>query len=143
MERRDHAALVVAGARQCIGIRFRPQGRGPQGMDCLGVVLHALDNAGIRIVAPRNYRLTGHDCGILCAAIAATGLHPMRPAASLPGDILVRFPAMGQVHFAVRTEGSVVEAHVGLGCVVERPWLADEQWQLGWQWPAGAGPLKK
>src|ERR1019366_4831013 len=38
---------VIAGARECLGTPFRHQGRtAGHGLDCIGVVLHALQSAG-------------------------------------------------------------------------------------------------
>lgn len=139
MARHDRAAAMVAGARGCIGARFRPQGRGPDGMDCLGVVSAALAAAGhAHVAVPRRYRLSGHDPVRVAQAIAAAGMIAVAPRQARAGDVLVRFPALGQAHFAVCTDGALVEAHVGAGRVVERPWRADEPWHCAWRLPDGA-----
>lgn len=140
MVRHDLAGCMVAGARGCIGIRFRPQGRGRGGIDCLGVVAAALSAAGHgHVPVPRRYRLSGHDRAGVELAMAAAGLIAVAPERARAGDVLVRFPALGQAHFAVRTEAGLVEAHVGAGRVVERPWYRDEPWQGAWRLSGALG----
>lgn len=133
---------LVLGARACVGMRFRPQGRGVGGIDCLGVVAAAAAAAGIRLPVGRDYRLTGHCLAGLEAALRAAGCMAVQADRAMGGDLLLAVPAPGQAHFAVRTDRGLVEAHAGIGRVVERPLGPGElarDW-TAWRLPA-AGAL--
>ncbi len=127
---------IVAGARACVGTRFRPQGRGGGGLDCLGVVIAAAAAAGIRLNARCNYVLGCTDAAEVTQSLAAFGLRCVS-GGECPGDVLISFPASGHVHFAVLTDIGLVEAHVGLRRVIERPMSADDAWQGCWRLPLG------
>lgn len=126
------ADAIVARARACVGTRFRAQGRDPEiGLDCLGVVLAAAGRATAGGV-PRDYSLRA--CGMADRAeaglVAAGAARVSDPA--MPGDILLFEPAPGQAHFGVCTDAGLVQAHLGLGRVVEGP--ADPTWTVHSIW---------
>lgn len=124
---------IVAAARACIGTRFRAQGRVPGlGLDCVGLVLAA---GSINPAAVPAYALGGDHGDLLTQTLFDAGCHPV--AAALPGDILVLAPAPRLQHLAIVTPAGVVQAHAGLGRVVEGP--LDPDWpRLGaWRF-AGA-----
>lgn len=117
------AGLIVAGARRCVGTRFRIQGRLPGvGLDCVGVVVCAAAAAGIRLADATDYSLHGEQAGRLDDALS--GLRPV--AAGAAGDVAVFEPASGTRHVGIVTEGGLVHAHAGLRRVVEGP--ADPDW---------------
>lgn len=128
------AEAIVAAARGCVGVRFRPQGRDrATGLDCLGVVLIALDAVGCVPDAPGDYCLSG--TGLVDRAEA--GLRATRLGqvpSSRPGDIILFEPADGQAHLAVATSAGVVHAHRGVGRAVESPpdpaWLRRSVWRF-------------
>ncbi|KAB7649028.1 peptidoglycan endopeptidase [Polymorphobacter fuscus] len=122
---------VVAAARACVGTRFRPQGRvAGRGLDCVGVVLIAAAAAGIAVTAPA-YRLGG-DLPDVAALLARHGCCPVKP--SLPGDVMLFAPASRQRHFGIVTPAGMVQAHAGIGRVVEGPmdpaWTVIGAWRL-------------
>lgn len=43
------AATLIACARQFIGVRFAHQGRTPEGLDCLGLLILTAQTSGVRI----------------------------------------------------------------------------------------------
>jgi lipoprotein Spr len=110
---------IAARARELLGTRFRFQGRGPDGVDCIGVAVHAL---GLRCeAAPRDYALRGGSLARLGAGLQAIGLQLCADEAAAPGDVLVLRPAPEQLHLAVATGTGFIHADAGLRRVVERP----------------------
>lgn len=137
---RDGAAIVaaiVAAVRDCVGTRFRPQGRVPGiGLDCIGVALRAAAAAGLGGLAVPAYAIGGDNAGLLMPFLASCGCRCV--GAAQLGDVLVVEPAPGQRHVAIVTSLGVVHAHAGLGRVVEGP--IDPGWTIIaiWRFP-GAG----
>ena len=112
-------------AQALLGTRFRPQGRGEGGLDCVGVVLATF---GIREHAVRrNYQLRGDH---LREVRVALGEHFRRvPRTQLrSGDVMLLAARERQVHLAVRTDAGFVHAHAGVRRVVETPGLPE--WPL-------------
>lgn len=130
------ADAIVARARACLGTRFRLQGRVPGlGLDCLGLVLAALAAAGRVFECPRDYALRGE--GLVAraeAGLAAAGGARMGGVAR-HGDVLLFEPARGAAHLAIMSEGGVIQAHLGVGRVVEGP--ADPAWAVCSVWRFG------
>ena len=121
---------IVAGARGCVGTRFRAQGREPGlGLDCVGVVLAAAAAAGIRVAPLPPYRIGGVPPDADPVFIACGAL-PIDMAA--PGDVLAIVPAPGQRHFGIVTPLGLVHAHAGLDRVVEGP--VDPDWTIIGAW---------
>ncbi len=113
MSRRAEA--VVERARALVGTRFRAQGRGADGVDCVGLVAAALVRGDVRA----DYALRGGDLDALAAELAAAGL--CRVPAAAPGDVMVLRAGPGQLHLGVWTGAGLVHADAGLRRVVERP----------------------
>jgi lipoprotein Spr len=122
---------IAARARSLIGTRFRPQGRGRGGIDCVGVAAFALDLPPA--AARRDYALRGAELDTLSAALRALGLAAVDEAE--PGDIAIFVPGPAQLHLGVVAEGGFIHADLGLGHVVERPlpapWPCVGLWRLG------------
>ena len=112
-------------ARALVGTRFRPQGRGADGLDCVGLVLAAfgIDGPEIR----RDYRLRGADQRELRTEL---NKHFRRvPARQLrAGDVMLLRVSETQPHLAVRTARGFVHAHAAIGRVVETPGVPE--WPL-------------
>jgi hypothetical protein len=117
----DHATR----ARALVGTRFRLQGRGADGLDCVGVVVatFGLPDESVR----RDYGLRGDHRD---EAEACLQRHfrrvPLRQ--SRAGDVLLLQPSLDQLHLAVRTDAGFVHAHAGIRRVVETPGLPE--WPL-------------
>ena len=111
----SRAEAIVARARRCVGVRFRAQGRGRDGLDCIGVVAEAL---GVERV-PTNYALRGGCPGALASELRAVGLRPAK--GPVPGGVLVMRAGPGQLHLGIWTGDGLVHADAGLRRVVERP----------------------
>jgi len=117
----DHAARALA----LVGTRFRPQGRGGGGLDCVGVVLvsFGLPPGSVR----RDYRLRGNHLAEIRDELDA---HFRRvPKSHLrAGDLMLLRAGEQQLHLAVRTQQGFVHAHAGLRRVVETP--GEPAWPL-------------
>lgn len=116
--------LALAGAAESfLGCAFRANGRVPEiGLDCIGLLQAAFEQAGIPARLPVGYRLrTGDWSGLddwagKLGFVVAEGLLQ-------PGDVCLFRPSPMQMHFAIAgTDGlSFVEAHAGLRRVVLTP----------------------
>ncbi len=115
----------AARAQALVGTRFRAQGRGVGGLDCIGVVLATFEVAAdavrsdyaLRIEDPRDLReeLLRH-------------FRRVSPRQMRAGDVLLLRAGDRQLHLAVRTDIGFVHAHAGLRRVVETPGAPD--WPL-------------
>lgn len=113
-------------ARALAGTRFRPQGRGEEGLDCIGVILSTfgIDHELVR----RDYKLKAeHNLAALRSALQQ---HFRRvPRTQLrSGDVMLLLAGKQQPHLAVCTGYGFVHAHAGVGRVVETP--GDPEWPL-------------
>lgn len=115
----------VVRARELLGLRFRPQGRSEDGVDCLGLLLIAyrIPEASVR----QDYRLRGdHREEILRGATQYFRRVPRRSAR--PGDALLFQVDAEQFHLGVLTSTGLIHADARLKRVVERPGRPD--WPL-------------
>ena len=112
-------------ARALVGARFRPQGRGPEGLDCVGVILatFGIDPNCVR----KDYRI---ECGHRAELDAALLQHFRRVSSRkvAAGDVIVMRPDARQLHLGVRTNAGFVHAHAGMRRVVETP--GDPEWPI-------------
>jgi len=129
------ADAIVAGARRCLGVPVRPQGRNPDvALDCIGVVEVAARAAGIGRTAPSNYSLRSDNQRRLVDGLAAAGCRQIAAGCAMPGDIIeTRIPG-GSSHVGIVTERGFVHAHFGVGRVVESTvpvgWTIASAWRL-------------
>lgn len=106
---------IVAAARGCVGVRFRPWGREPAlGLDCVGLVAWATG-----VPAPRDYALRGGDAARAGAMMERAGLRAI--GSGEPGDVLLIDEGMGQLHLAILTDDGFVHADARLRRIVETP----------------------
>ena len=117
----DHAAR----ARALAGVRFRPQGRGPDALDCIGLVLSTFDIPAE--AAPSNYYLRGDHRDRVDAHLR-THFRRVSKQSLRPGDVMLLQPTQRQAHLAIRTPAGFVHAHAGIGKVVETPGMPE--WPL-------------
>jgi murein DD-endopeptidase / murein LD-carboxypeptidase len=112
-------------ARALVGVRFRPQGRGSDGLDCVGVVVEtfALDRLGVR----QNYSLRGDHREEIEARLREDFRRvPLRQMQ--PGDVMLMSLGRQQMHLGVRTDAGFVHAHAGIRRVIETPGVPE--WPL-------------
>ena len=109
----------AARARSLVGVRFRAQGRGEGGLDCIGLVTNTfgISSESVR----RDYRIRGS--GNLEALRTALNEHFRRVARTevRTGDVMLLAAGENQPHLAVRTDAGFVHAHAGIRRVVETP----------------------
>jgi murein DD-endopeptidase / murein LD-carboxypeptidase len=115
----------AARARALVGTRFRAQGRGTCGLDCIGVVLATYEIPANAI--RHDYALRGDH---LREVRGELDRHFRRiSSAELRfGDVMLLRAGEAQLHLAVRTENGFVHAHAGIRRVVETP--AMPEWPL-------------
>jgi murein DD-endopeptidase / murein LD-carboxypeptidase len=115
----------VERARALVGTRFRLQGRGPEGLDCVGVAVAAfnLPTEAIR----RDYRLRG-DHELEVRSFLARDFRRVSKSQMRPGDLMLMRVSNDQLHLGVRTAAGFVHAHAGLRRVVETPGMPE--WPL-------------
>lgn len=111
-------------ARALIGTRFRLQGRGREGLDCVGVAVATFD---LPIETVRcDYRMHGDHEAELRSSLAR-GFRRVSATRARPGDLMLMRVSDEQLHLGVRTAAGFVHAHAALRRVVETPGLP--------QWP--------
>lgn len=124
-------SAVADAARELVGTRFRAQGRGAEGLDCVGLAAAALQAGGYEGPVPWGYRLRGGDPAVVAARLDAV---LDRGDGAAEGDLLLCVSGPGQLHLAIRTAGGIVHADAGLRKVVERPgevpWPVIGVWRL-------------
>lgn len=131
----DRRQVFAEAAEKLVGCPFRLHGRKPaSGLDCVGLVLCALDNAGLHAVAPPHYGLRNASCERQFATIPANGFAPVKARIEC-GDLLVVHPGPAQWHLLVVTSANhFVHAHAGLRKVVRSPlpapWSIEQRWRL-------------
>jgi cell wall-associated NlpC family hydrolase len=112
----------VARARALVGTRFRAQGRGPEGLDCVGVVLgvFAIPAQGLRT----DYALRGDNLDELRGELRRQ-FRQISKSQLRPGDVMLLQAGEGQPHLGIRTAEGFVHAHAGIRRVVETPGLPE------------------
>ena len=115
----------VARASALVGVRFRPQGRGSEGLDCVGVILATY---GIPADSSRsNYALRGTHLAELREELARY-FRKVSKRALRSGDVMLLQVGEEQPHLGVRTERGFIHAHAGIRRVVETPGMPE--WPL-------------
>lgn len=114
-----------ARAKALVGTRFRAQGRGPSGLDCIGVVLRTFEISDAEVRS--DYEIRASDVRELRAEILEH-FRRVKRTDMRSGDVLLLQPGLYQIHLAVRTQLGFVHAHAGLRRVVETPGLPE--WPL-------------
>ena len=105
-------------AKMLVGTRFRAQGRGEHGLDCVGLVLATFASPASAV--RHDYRLRGDHRSELEQSLDA---HFRRVPRSKPkpGDVMLIAIAEDQFHLGINTDQGFVHAHAGIGHVVETP----------------------
>lgn len=123
--------LIARAARAMVGAPFRLHGRSPEtGLDCVGLCLLALREAGHDVPEPPGYALRGASMAHVARLLRAAGLRPA--AGEDAGDVLVARSGPLQLHLMIAAESSLIHAHAGLGRVVEMP--APGPWPIAARW---------
>jgi cell wall-associated NlpC family hydrolase len=114
----DHAER----ARALVGTRFRLQGRGAGGLDCVGLAMAVFGVPADSV--RRNYRARGdHEAEV--RAFLGGRFRRVSPRELRSGDLMLMRVATDQLHIAIRTGVGFVHAHAGLRRVVETPGMPE------------------
>lgn len=126
---------LAQAAEGLLGAPFRLHGRDPAtGIDCIGLVLLALQGAGHPTPALPRYAIRSAGEVDVAGPLLRCGFVPVQEIAR-PGDLLVVRPGPGQVHILLAARSArAIHAHAGLGKVVETPlplpWPIQGHWRL-------------
>ena len=129
------AAALALAAETLTGCPFRLHGRDPAtGLDCLGVVLAALEAIGRRAAFVGDYALRMRSVAALTDNARALGF-TAATGARQAGDVILFVPGCHQYHLGIATSGgALIHAHAGLRRVVCAPqpaeWDAIGHWRL-------------
>ncbi|MXO86168.1 hypothetical protein GRI38_09015 [Altererythrobacter aurantiacus] len=130
------AASFAKEAEKLVGAPFRLRGRDPAtGLDCVGLVLTALERAGLGAVEPPFYGLRNRSCEAQFASLPASGFIRANGCRGAVGDLLIVEPGPAQWHVVIRVASEAfVHAHAGRRQVVRHrgrlPWLVSQCWRL-------------
>jgi cell wall-associated NlpC family hydrolase len=122
-------------ACEFVGKPFRLGGRDPAtGLDCIGLIVAALENIGRPIGVLPAYTMRQYDLQRFVDLAERVGLTPTY-ASSARGDVLLLRPSPSQCHLAISLgDGGIVHAHAELRRVVitppPLPWLVSRRWRL-------------
>ncbi|MGB7407195.1 MAG: NlpC/P60 family protein [Pontixanthobacter sp.] len=111
-------------AEALVGTPFKLYGRNAAvGLDCVGVVVNALANAGLKVPQLPEYSLRNLDDAPFIAATRNANFEPCDTNADVAaGDLLMVAPGTAQAHLLIAVSGGgLVHAHAGLRRVVRMP----------------------
>jgi len=126
---------VVTAARSYLGVRWRHQGRGPQGIDCTGLVVCVAWDLEVK---PRSWDFNHYarePDGVTMKAILDEHMEPVRRGAHGPGDVLMmrHLGTQWPAHLGILTPCAMSENGLGMvhafyqegkaiGHVIENAW---------------------
>jgi len=127
---------LAAAAEAMAGAPFRLGGRDPAaGLDCIGLVVAALEAIGRPVATLPSYTLRQFDIQRFLAFAQSAGLQSTDTKAATAGDVLLLHPSPSQCHLAISLgHGGIVHAHAELRRVVitpaPLPWPVTRRWRL-------------
>jgi cell wall-associated NlpC family hydrolase len=129
----EQGALLAQAAVRLVGSPFRLHGRKPEtGLDCVGLIVAALEVIGARPIAPTGYALRNLSVSQWLHHASESGLVKAQGGIK-PGDVLLIALGHCQHHLAIATASTtVVHAHAGLRQVVLQSLQPD--WRIAAQW---------
>lgn len=128
-------AKLATAAEALVGTPFRLGGRDPAtGLDCIGLVVAAMEAIGRPVGTLPFYTLRQHDIRRFLDLAQSAGLRSTENA-ERPGDIVLLHPSASQCHLAVHlSQRGLVHAHAELRRVVitpaPLPWPVSRRWRL-------------
>ena len=106
-------------ARHLLGTKYKRLGRGPGGIDCVGVVLRSRAAQGLPPIEAPQYS-ERHPVAAAAEALCRFAV-PLEPKEELPGDICLIAPMGMPSHLGIWTGASVIHSSLLMGMVVEVP----------------------
>ncbi len=128
------AECFAAAAEAMVGVPFRLHGRDAvAGVDCVGLIVMALEQAGVRVPPLPPYALRNTGYAFLPRLAEACGLAPVSGQPKR-GDCIVTAPGPAQRHLHIATAPDcLVHAHAGLRRVVRMSWQNDAHITHHWR----------
>lgn len=108
------ATQIICAARSFLGVRFAHQGRGMQGLDCLGLLLATAEMAGVRLNGLVPSALDARDYGARPDVVqlqARLNEHLVPVSKMQPADILLLHIAGRPQHLALVSDYPAPGAH--------------------------------
>jgi cell wall-associated NlpC family hydrolase len=106
---------IVSAARLWLRTPFRHQGRGPEGLDCIGLIVVAAAALGVRLVDRRDYAAEPR-----AGALRAELERQCRPVTTLaPGAVLLLRLGPYAAHVGIYTGAGLIHAYRPRGAVIE------------------------
>ena len=106
-------------ARSFVGVRYRLHGSCREGVDCIGLVLAALAEAGGPHLAAQGYSLRNTRIDRFLSLADAAGLR--ESDGNQNGDVRLLRTGPAQYHCAITDGDAAIHAHAGLRKVVRQP----------------------
>lgn len=112
--------MIAQRAQQAVGVRFRLHGRSIEtGLDCVGLVAHAIKPLIKDIDVPEHYRLRFDNINTPRDFFIRTNFSEIdTDMAHQCGDIILTAPDCQQLHFLILGQHHYVHAHSGLRRIV-------------------------
>jgi cell wall-associated NlpC family hydrolase len=113
---------LVASSRKYLGVKFRHMGRGPNVLDCAGLILRAYADIGVKLPDLKHYGREPHKDGLRGAVVRALGDNLNRPP--IVGDVLLMAFDRDPHHLGIVGDYmygglSLIHAYGDVGKVVE------------------------
>lgn len=111
---------IAKRAMETLGVRFRLHGRSMKtGLDCVGLVTHAIAPHIKGMMIPRHYNLRYDDVDIPLSFFSGSNFNQINFKSPYQcGDIILVAPASNQLHFLIMSDDAFVHAHCGLRRIV-------------------------
>jgi cell wall-associated NlpC family hydrolase len=108
----------LAAAHNCVGARFRLQGRDPAyGLDCVGLISYCAKLAGLPVADRLDYDVTT-DPTILSAHLIQSGFRKKTEGMLEPGDVVLLSFFGTPNHAAISSTSGIIHADMRLRKVV-------------------------
>lgn len=130
---------IVDRAQAAIGVRFRLHGRSiGTGLDCVGLVAHAIKPVIDETKIPFHYKLRFDDINIPIAFFEVHNFDRIESEQGfLNGDIAMIAPALQQLHFIIIADDGYIHAHSGLRKIVKTNYPILSPVKAAWRYIGG------
>lgn len=105
------------------------------GLDCLGLLIISAQACGLELRFPLGYGLRCNSLADVETALSRVGALRASPDCRSVGFVRVSEDRPGLVHFALAGPGTVIEADIKVGRVIERRTVQSSQMVKSWVLP--------